>query len=393
MKNLLAYIFITVISFTVFSQDKGRGLIKPTKKEYDQSIRLKSSFIGDGEKLYAMTKQNFGNPNAPTFDLRKINGVTKVKDQGNCGSCWAFTSLATIESSYKLVNKREMDLSEQQLVNCSPNDGCSGGWYFNVFEWLTYYDKDVSQEMALPYSQNEENCSITPPTNIKLANWGTLPQGASEMDIKEAIVKHGALSAALYSNNPSFIFYDGSGVIDASNTEFIDHAVAVVGWDDFKGAWLIKNSWGPAWGDKGYGWLKYDSSSLGYFAWADVFKEDSNEDKEKTDEDKKNKIDFARTLGSLQLYEELFVQVDDNEPKIFGMNKKKTRYHNTVYIPSGKHRIQLISKSILSKGKKRSILFGYFNNEMEIDEDKTYKISYKSRKQNSNIFYIQLEEI
>ncbi|WP_051199619.1 C1 family peptidase [Christiangramia echinicola] len=393
MKNFLTYFFIAVISFSVSSQNKGRGLIKPTKEEYAQSIQLKNSYIGDGEKLYAMTKENFGDPNAATFDLRRINGVTKIKDQGNCGSCWAFTSLATIESSYKLINNKEMDLSEQQLVNCSPNDGCSGGWYFTVFEWLTYYDKEVSRELALPYSQNEENCSITPSTNIRLANWGTLPHSASQLEIKDAIVKHGALSAALFSNNPSFINHDGSDVIEASNSKNVDHAVAVIGWDDYKGAWLIKNSWGSDWGDNGYGWLKYNSAGLGYFAWADVFKEDTEEEKNKSEEKELNKIDFTRTLGSLQLYEELYVKVDGDEPKVFGMNKKKTRYHNTIYLPEGKHSIQLVSKSILSKGKKRSILFGYYNNEIEIDGNKTYKISYKSRKKDSNIFYLQIEEI
>ncbi|TBW28258.1 C1 family peptidase [Gramella sp. KN1008] len=392
MKKLLTFVIISLISIAIYSQDKGRGLIKPSKEDYDKSIQLKSSFIGDGEKLYARSKTEFGDPNAARFDLREINGVTKVKDQGSCGSCWAFTSLASIESSYKLLNNKELDLSEQQLVNCSPNNGCTGGWYFKVFEWLAYNDKGVNDELELPYHQNKSGCVIAPESDVKIANWGTLPHGSSIAEVKKSLVKHGAISAALFSRNTSFMNHDGTGVIEASNSEIIDHAVAIIGWDDTKGAWLIKNSWGTDWGDNGYGWLKYNSASLGYFAWADVFKEDSEKENKKSEEEL-FEVDFTRTLGSLQVYEELYIKVDDKEPEIFGMNKKKTRYHNSVYLPAGEHRIELISKSILSKDKKRSILFGYFNNNMKIEGDKTYKISYKSREGNSNIFYLELEEI
>ena len=392
MKNLLAFIIIGLISFSVTSQEKGRGFVKPSREEYDKSMQLKSSFIGDGEKLYAKSKLDFGDPTAARFDLRDIKGVTEVRDQGSCGSCWAFTSLASIESSYRLLNGTELDLSEQQLVNCSPDNGCSGGSYYRVFEWLTYNDKGVNDELELPYHQNDSGCTIAPPSNIKVANWGTLSKGASISEIKESIVKHGAISGALFSRNASFRNHDGTGVIEASNSEPTDHAIAIIGWDDDKGAWLIKNSWGTDWGDNGYGWLKYNSASLSYLAWADVFKEDSEEDDKKIE---KNvfEVDFTRTLGSLQVYEELYIKIDDNEPEIFGMNKQKTRYHNAIYLPEGEYRVEVISKSILSKGKKRSILFGYFNNKMKIEGDKTYKISYESREGDSNIFYLQLEEI
>lgn len=394
MKKEILITLLILFNLQMFSQDKGRGLDLPSEKEYEKSIELQSKYIGDGKRLYASSKKKFGDPEAKIFDLREINGVTKIKDQGNCGSCWAFTSLASIESSHKLLNNEELDLSEQQLIDCSPNYGCSGGWYFYVFEWLTYYDKDVGMEMDLPYNQVENGCSSTPPTQIRLANWSSLPQDPTISEVKEAIVTHGALSAALHSNSPEFINYDGlGGVIRGNNLGEIDHAVAVVGWNDYKQAWLIKNSWGEHWGENGYGWLAYNSLNLGYFAWADVVKKDTEIDDKASEDNQTVEIDFQRTLGTLQLYEELYVKVNEEEPKIFGMNKQKTRYHNTVKLNPGKHHIELITKSILTKDRKRSIIFGHAKIEIEIEENTSYKIVYKSREKNSNIFNIHLKEI
>ena len=387
---LLAFLAVCLNS----TAQKGTGLILPTAEEYDKSIQLQNDYIGAGEEIYKLTKKRYGDPNAANFDLRDIDGVTAVKDQGNCGSCWAFTSLASIESSHKLLNGEDLDLSEQQLVDCSPNDGCSGGWYFYVFEWLTYYDKSVGLEEYLPYNQNENGCSFSGESDIKLANWSVLPADASTADIKEALVTHGALSVALKSNTPQFLNYTGEGVITGNEDAVIDHAVAVVGWDDEKGAWLIKNSWGSSWGENGYGWVKYGSSGLSYFSWADVIKKDFSDSEVIPDEEKKElvKLDFVHTLGSLQEYEELYVKVDGKDPEVFGMSKKNVRYHNKIFLEKGEHEIEIITKSILSRGNKKSMIFGISRLKLDAKENKTYKIVYKSRVQDSNVFRIELQE-
>src|SRR5690606_1764917 len=132
MKKIL--LFILALNFSLaFSQDfklKGTGFEKPTKEEVVTTKKIKADFIGAGEKLYETTLRSFGNAGDKRFDLRELNAVTPIRDQGACGSCWAFSAVASLESNYALKNGEFIDLSEQSVLGCSGGGNCSqGGWY------------------------------------------------------------------------------------------------------------------------------------------------------------------------------------------------------------------------------------------------------------------------
>ena len=394
-KNLFTLQIAFLFSiFLINAQENGKGLIKPSSEKFNKLISLQTTYLQGGEKVYNLTNSSYADPNASSFSLSRINGLTSVKDQGSCGSCWAFTSMATIESSHKLRNNEIIDLSEQFLVNCAPSNGCSGGFYDTVYSWLTFNNTNVVGEADMPYQNVQNTCALTEDTNVRLANWSTLGVSPSVDEIKKALSEHGALSVAIHapSGMPS---YQKNTVYRGYNNLVVNHAVNLVGWDDDKQAWRIKNSWGTAWADNGYGWLAYNSHSLGYVTWVDVARNDANT--EPIDDDKKEtealfELDFVHVLGSLQDHQELYIKIDDEEPKIFGMNKKDIKYHNKVYVTKGKHKFEIITKSIIRKEDKKSMLFGYSKGKFNIKEDKAYKLVYKSRVKKSNVFKLALEK-
>ncbi|GGG45014.1 C1 family peptidase [Bizionia arctica] len=394
INKYLVFTIITLCSFFAKAQEnKGRGIQLPTDNEFKEIFKIQSNYVQGGQKIYNLTSSVYGDANAPTFDLRDINGLTSVKDQGSCGSCWAFSAVATIESSNLLINKKYLDLSEQSLVNCvADSQGCEGGWYDHAYSWLLLNNKDVALEDEIPYKNSDLSCSLYEGnSNVKIANYNFLIGNPSIEEIKNALVRHGALAVALYSNNTQFSNYKG-GVIKALNSA-PDHAVTIVGWDDTQEAWLIKNSWGTAWGINGFGWVGYNTTGITAFSWVDVTRNDVIEESElepKSDLDLVE-IDFVHVLGSLQVHQELYVKIDDDLVKIFGMNKKEIKYHNKVYVSKGKHEFEIITKSIIKKDNKKSMIFGISLGKINVTEDVSYKLVYKSRVNESNVFKLSLE--
>ncbi len=204
-----------------------------------------------------------------SYDLRDEGGLTSVKNQGNCGSCWTFASMANIESVWKINGYGTYDLSEQNLHTCNNDyefDHCNGG---NFYMSTAYMAKGIGPvtEADDPYqADSDSSCSsgLTPVRYVTEAIF--IP--TNETDIKQAILDHGALYTSMYWLSSAYnsgdytYYYDGPG--DGSDGGG-GHAVTIVGWDDNKstassndGAWIIKNSWGSYWGESGYFYLSYD---------------------------------------------------------------------------------------------------------------------------------------
>ena len=390
MRNLS--LFILVLFFGIacaqdFS-DKGRGFEIPTQEKIMKSKKLKANFMGAGNDLYEMTVQTYGDASASHFDLRDINGVTPVRDEGGCGSCWAFSAAAAIESNYALKNKKQIDLSEQGILGCSGAGNCVfGGWYTQVFSWLmddsTSY---LTLENNFPYIGQDYCQTNTNSVDIKVTNYGMIDTG-SVSAIKEALVKYGAVSAALYSNNADFIGYT-TGVIRGNNDSGPDHAITIIGWDDDLQAWLIKNSWSEYWGDKGYAWVGYDACNISYGSWVDLSAEDNASPETITE----NKIilNFIDELGKSQTYQDIYVKIDEQPPFHFYMNEQQKEYHNYVPVDKGSHKIQIITKSIIEKNGKNSMIFGVLKGDIEVDENKDYKLKYDKVIKN-NVFNLSIK--
>jgi len=214
--------------------------------------------------------------NLPTsFDWRTKGVVTEVKDQAQCGSCWAFSTIGNIESQYAIKNNKLVDFSEQLLVDCSQgcsveyqygpvcNQGCDGGWQWNAFfDVLTW--GGVETEADYPYQGVDQACQRTQSKMVSpIKNYTCLSQyngkAADEQQMTAYLYQNGPLSVAL---DADLLFSYTSGVLnptpDGCETTVLDHAVLAVGYgvDNTQSPpvpfWIVKNSWGASWGEQGY---------------------------------------------------------------------------------------------------------------------------------------------
>jgi cathepsin L len=232
-----------------------------------------NAMAAEALKIDAADAQKFNIPIPPmqcksssaAFDWRSLGKVTPVKDQGGCGSCWDFASAAAYESSYLIRNSASTDTSEQYILDCANAGTCAGGWYGPVWQWQ---EKTANaSEQQVPYTASDHSCPGGVNGAFKTVTWGFVTTGSSiptVAEIKAALCEHGALAVAMMAT-PAFQAYTG-GVFNEAGVTGINHAVTIVGWDDSKEAWLVKNSWGTGWGIGGYFWIKWGSNSIGYAA-------------------------------------------------------------------------------------------------------------------------------
>lgn len=177
--------------------------------------------------------------------------VTAVKDQGQCGSCWAFSTTGSVEGAYFLSSGKLVSFSEQELVDCSEdegNQGCNGGLMDNAFTYLE--SSGICKESDYKYTATDGKCKKC--TSVTKISSFVDVEPNNEQALMQAVSKQ-PISVAIEADQSSFQFYS-SGVLTADCGSQLDHGVLLVGYGDLNGIpyWRIKNSWGSDWGDQGY---------------------------------------------------------------------------------------------------------------------------------------------
>jgi hypothetical protein len=264
----------------------------------------------------------------PKFDWRAQGlDVGPVLHQGSCASCWAFTAVSVYQSSWNLEQLRLGDKfftetvpeygshqripSVQQLLNCIGKEkgNCGGGWHGTAFAFMISshvphipdrlvwnkgdqasieeYTGRVSRctdllrtrkvkrggKMAVPGvggdgSELPANSDLILTAYDRALAWGYVNEQKPDLptiaQLKQALIKHGPLAMPIHGDD-CFSVYQG-GIFNGQRTGAPNHVMVLIGWDDEKQAWLIKNSWGENWGEQGFGWVKYGSNSIGHYA-------------------------------------------------------------------------------------------------------------------------------
>ena len=190
-----------------------------------------------------------------SVDWTTKGAVSPVKNQEQCGSCWAFSTTGSVESAWFLSNGTVPELSEQQLVDCSTaegNQGCNGGLMDYAFEYIIK-NKGLTTEAAYPYTATGPNTceSAGKPVAATISKYVDVPVN-SETALMTAIAQQ-PVSVAVEADQSVFQFYSG-GVMDSTCGTQLDHGVLAVGYgtEGGKDYYKVKNSWGASWGDKGY---------------------------------------------------------------------------------------------------------------------------------------------
>nr|ACO10357.1 Cathepsin L precursor [Caligus rogercresseyi] len=200
------------------------------------------------------------NVKLPTHvDWREDGAVTPVKNQGQCGSCWAFSSTGSLEGQTFRKTGKLIPLSEQNLVDCSRkygNNGCEGGLMDFAFTYIRD-NKGIDTEGSYPYEGVGGRCHYDPSKKGSSDIGFVDVKKGSEEELLKAVASVGPVSVAIDASHMSFQFYSHGVYFESKcSPENLDHGVLVVGYgtDENSGEdyWLVKNSWSENWGDQGY---------------------------------------------------------------------------------------------------------------------------------------------
>ena len=299
---------------------------KATKKEIAEHRTKIKGFI----ETFFQSEINKVRIAAKSWDWRTKISVGPVMDQGSykdvkgqvrgCGSCWAFAATSAAEASLEIsrergINRQSIGTDEktglllgmpagmwfefprkspfaQDLINCMPikqENICNGGWHGTAFDFMvnqqgiprTFLDgtpvikEEGGQEIPYQRLYQPGVKSTCQPLGgfIKADSWDYVNSPPDRLptvkQLKTALIEHGPLATGIVFDRCLAAY--GGGVFDEKDLGDVNHAVLIVGWDDEKQAWLVKNSWGEDWGEKGFAWIKYGSNNIGLFAaWIDA---------------------------------------------------------------------------------------------------------------------------
>ncbi|MBW2965254.1 DUF333 domain-containing protein, partial [Candidatus Woesearchaeota archaeon] len=249
--------------------DDSQGAIKSSKEVIEIGSETRKEGGGTGNITEDQEKDL-----KAAWDWRSVSGynwMTPVKNQGGCGSCWAFSATGTLEANLKIARNDpyfDLDLAEQELVSCYDDDGCGGGDHAGAL--TDYIDtQGLPDEWCMPYTATNGACSGC--TGWGPRSWhiddATEITDASDSTAKYYLQYWGPLAVNYYHQNT---YWDGDKLrCDENLIPGDGHAVVLVGYNDAGGYWILKNSWGSTWNGDGYFKMAYDECRLLRGGWFD----------------------------------------------------------------------------------------------------------------------------
>jgi cathepsin L len=227
-------------------------------------------------------------PLPPAWDSRTHGWVGAIKDQEQCGSCWDFSGTGIVEIAYNKVGvgggPKTFVLSEEYTLSCCRNGGCNGDDNTTVLEYAKTYGLPLQSAYGSAYGpyNNADACKIPacawkPSVKLyKIGDFGFAGGTSAKQKIaptaaiKSAIMNYGAVGAGIAADDAFQSIKPGTVFKNTGATQ-VDHDIILIGWDDSKGAWLLRNSWSTIWADKGYCWIAYGANAVGTEAvWCEV---------------------------------------------------------------------------------------------------------------------------
>ncbi|HRG52703.1 MAG TPA: C1 family peptidase, partial [Bacteroidia bacterium] len=267
---------IRFVSKGAGTTDLNFALVRPSSNEtlpgqYNVSVSTAAAYSGTykapvEEEIKAEENLHKTNVLPASFSWLAQKKCSPVKNQGSCGSCWAFAACGVFESDILRFDNVTRNLSEQWFVNCSQYD-CDGGWCpADMFK-----SKGAVYETDEPYKQANGTCKSSYPYHEKIMSYKEIGTQPTTDAIKNAIYTYGPVWVCVNAGS-NFNAYS-SGVLTKNDAGDINHAVVLVGWDDATSSWVMRNSWGASWGESGYMRIKYGICKIGYKATYFVYKD------------------------------------------------------------------------------------------------------------------------
>ncbi|CAH4011875.1 unnamed protein product [Pieris brassicae] len=224
---------------------------------YEEFLKYATGLNGTGDpKCSSSISQVNSSIIAPdSFDWRTENVVSRVKDQQICGSCWAFAATGAVESQYAIKHKTIQEVSEQQLVDCDQRSSGCGGTNSLDNPFLYFIENGAMSEKDYPYESKHHTKCRFEKEKVKVTVKGcrNLDVGRDEEKLKKLLHQNGPTTIALDAT-PLSKYINGIVKSSECKSKTINHAVLLVGYGTENGIpyWIVKNSWGPAWGEDGY---------------------------------------------------------------------------------------------------------------------------------------------